>query len=103
MNRTTLLWIVAGFLVWWFFLRSRPTASAVASLAPTMGTGQPSSASQGPVARPFTFGATDDQSFGPTYTLAPGEHEGNGYATSAAPSSAGATSFPGDDLMSLSQ
>jgi len=102
MGNKTLIWIVAGILVWWFFLRARPSAAAgtSAGTGATAGTLPASSAGQGLTASGLLFGATADQTFGPTYTTQPNDARAGSSYTSAAPS-AGAISFPGDDLMSL--
>ena len=109
MNRTTLLWIVAGFLVWWFFLRSKlasAAATASAGTAPTVGTAPTASAGAG-LTQAQSFVPFSQQQMagwgGQTFTTQPSDAASGSSATSAAPSSAGATSFPGDDLMSLSQ
>jgi hypothetical protein len=103
MANKTLIWIVAGILVWWFFLRAKPSAAGTsAGTGATVGTAPASSAGQGLPASGLLFGATADQTFGPTYTTQPNDARAGSSSSSAAPS-AGAISFPGDDMMSLTQ
>jgi hypothetical protein len=116
MKNATILWILAAVAIWIIYRQMRAWAATTSAALPgagpqtgTVGTAQPTSAATAsPDAGfvPFELGQMDAWGRSQTYTAQPNDGislagRGSTTASASAAPSAGSTSFPGDDLMSL--